>query len=162
QEGKVGQIAPQVYRLRIQRVVFGRAIFGPTQQRRHSNHASLAGGADQMISRTDLNPLSAEAVALLKDAPLPKRAFNILYWMSPKRQIEAAQLMVSTGNFSRSFLQALLVASKPEDRVMWGAKPMRGLSSEQAIKMQQELECLLKDSGEAAGYSDDMMSLVVV
>ena len=108
-----------------------------------------------------LNQLSMEAVELLKGKPIVKSTLNIFRWMSPPRQVEVAKLMVSTGNFSRSFAQALLVATKPDDRVTMKSRPIYGLSDEQKAEMQRELESLLKDIGALENYGADVLSLVV-
>ena len=114
-----------------------------------------------MINRTTLNELSMEAIELLKDRPISAPALNILRWMNPARQVEAAELMVSTGNFSRNFAQALLVATKPEGRITSGSRPIPGLSEEQKVRMQQELECVLNDFRATEIYGADVLSLVV-
>jgi hypothetical protein len=108
-----------------------------------------------------LNQLSPETIELLKDKPVSRPALNMLRRMNPRRQVEAAEFMVSSGNFSRSFAQALLLATKSDDRVTWRHKPVRGLLQEQKSRMQHELDCVLKESGARDGYGADVLSLVV-
>jgi hypothetical protein len=105
--------------------------------------------------------LSAETVRLLSDKPISNEALNMLRRMRQSRQLEAAELMVSTGNFSRSFTQALLAATKPEDCDMSRSKPISGLSQERRLNMQQELEDVLKDVAVTKNYGVDVLSLVV-
>jgi hypothetical protein len=69
--------------------------------------------------------------------------------------------MVSTGNFSRNFAQALLVASEPEDRVKMRSRPIVGLSQEQKVKMQRELGSLLNDFEIMESHGADMLCLLV-
>jgi hypothetical protein len=105
--------------------------------------------------------LSAEAVRLLSGKPIPSNALNMLRRMSQPRQVEAAEFMISTGNFSRSFVQALLAATRPEDCDMSRSKPISGLSQERRLNMQQELEEVLKDVAVTKNYGVDVLSLVV-
>ncbi len=109
-----------------------------------------------------LNQLSAEAFNLLKDTPIGANALKVLLRMKPTRQVEAAKLIVSAGNFTRRFAQALYTATKRENRVMpRGTRRMSGLPQKQEIKMQHELECLLNDSQATESYGTDVLSLVV-
>jgi hypothetical protein len=108
-----------------------------------------------------LDQLSAEAFELLKDTPISATALNTLRWMRPKRQVEAANLMVSTGNYSRSFAKALLIATKPAERVNMRSRPVRGLSRAQQESMQQELDNLLSDAKVTESYGADQLNLVV-
>jgi RepB plasmid partitioning protein len=108
-----------------------------------------------------LDQLSTDTFELLKDKPVIAATLNVLRWMKPTRQIEAANLMVSTGNYSKSFAKALLVATNPAERVTRRMRPVCGLSREQKDLMQQELENLLKDIGVTESYGTDVLSLVV-
>lgn len=113
-----------------------------------------------------LNQLSAGALERLKDKPIAANAIKFLLRMKPARQVEAAELIVSTGNFTRRFAQALYVATKPGDRLTprYKHKRMRGLPHEQQAKMQQKLEYLLNDFsdfGATENYGSNVLSLVV-
>ncbi len=105
--------------------------------------------------------LSAETVRLLSGKPISNHALNLLRRMSQARQVEAAEFMISTGNFSRSFAQALLLATRPDDCDMSRSKPISGLSQERRLEMQQELEGLSKDVGLTQNYGTDVLRLVV-
>ena len=108
-----------------------------------------------------LNQLSKEALDLLNGRPVVWRALRILRWMSPSRQVESAKLMVSTGDFSTSFVQGLLLATEPEDRLLRRGRPVFGVSQEQKVKMQRELKRLLSDIGIMDSYGADKLSLIV-
>lgn len=82
-------------------------------------------------------------------------------WMSPDRQVEAVKLMVSTGNFTRSFAKALLLATEPEHRVSMHGRPILGLSQGKKVEMKRELKCLLNDCGVMESYGADMLSVLV-
>ena len=108
-----------------------------------------------------LDQLSAEAFEVLKDKPIAAATLNVLRWMKPTRQVEAANLMVSTGNYSKSFAKALLIATSPAERVMMRRRPEYGLSREQKGNMHQELESVLNDVGVTESYGADVLNLVV-
>jgi hypothetical protein len=105
--------------------------------------------------------LNAETVRLLSGKAIPSSALNMLRRMRPSRQVEAAEFMISTGNFSRSFVQALLAATKREDCDMSRSKPISGLSQTQRLEMQQELERVLKEFAMTRNYGIEVLSLVV-
>lgn len=108
-----------------------------------------------------LNDLSADAAELLKGKPIVKAALGVFRWMSPERQVEMAKLMNLTGNYSRSFAQALLIATKPSDRLKTRSKPIAGLSYEHKVDMLHELEILLNDIGVLESYGENRLCLVV-
>jgi hypothetical protein len=110
--------------------------------------------------RCSIKSIRSSSTELLTDKPVTTLARNVLRRMKPARQVEAAEFMASTRNFSRVFALALLLASKPEERLARRAKPILGLSQERIAKMQQELECMLKDSSAMQSYGSDMLSLV--
>jgi hypothetical protein len=127
----------------------------------HTVPGWLAECIKESTEQCSINTVRRSLVELLKDKPISTLARNVLRRMSPTRQVEAAELMVSTGNFSRIFALSLLLATKSEDRLAWRAKPIRGISQERQAAMQKELECLLKDSRATENHSADVLSLVV-
>jgi hypothetical protein len=81
--------------------------------------------------------------------------------MTPTRQVAAAKFMLSTGNYSKSFAKALLVATNPAGRVTSRIRPIPGLSADMKDDMQRELKHLLNDLTGAENYGADVLSLVV-
>jgi len=69
--------------------------------------------------RTMLNGVCPEVVELLKDKSVNPIAFEVLAKMKPGRQIEAAELMATAGNYSGSYAGALLAAT---GRRIWRAR----------------------------------------
>jgi hypothetical protein len=126
----------------------------------HTVPSWLAERINGSNERCSVNSAPKSLDVLLKDKPVSTLARNILLRMNPTRQVEAAEFMVSAGNFSRIFALALLLATKQEDRVARRAKPILGLSRERIANMQQDLECLLKDSAATENYGTDVLSLV--
>lgn len=113
--------------------------------------------------RAMLNGICAEVVELLKDRPINPTAFESLKKMKPLRQMEAAELMVATGNFTLVYARALLAATRKQDLVKPDApKNIGGLSNDQMARMEREMEGLQQDfKAIEASYGDDMLHLVV-
>jgi ParB-like chromosome segregation protein Spo0J len=113
--------------------------------------------------KTLLDGICPEAVDLLKDKTVNPQTFETLRKMKPMRQIEAAELMVTAGNWSAGYAKALLAATKQEDL----AKPERpkkilGLTSEQMARMEREMTSLHQDFKQIeSSYGDDILHLVV-
>lgn len=113
--------------------------------------------------RTLLDGICPEAVELLKDKSVNPVTFDVLRKMKPMRQIEAAELMATAGNWSSSYAKALLAATKQEDL----AKPdqpkkIAGLTPEQMARMEREMSSLHQDFKQIENsYGDDILHLVI-
>jgi hypothetical protein len=113
--------------------------------------------------KTLLDGICPEVVDLLKDKTVNPQTFETLRKMKPMRQIEAAELMVTAGNWSAGYAKALLAATKQEDL----AKPERpkrilGLTSEQMARMEREMTSLHQDFKQIENsYGDDILHLVI-
>ncbi len=73
-------------------------------------------------------------------------AFRILKKMKPLRQVEVAELLISSGNYSMPYLRALYAATN-RDLLIPGteAKKAFGLTPEQLGKMEREVEGLQRE-----------------
>ena len=88
-----------------------------------------------------LDGVHAEAVDLLKDKQICPDAIRILKKVSSMRQIEMAELMIATGNFTHGYAQALLMGTPKDQRLNPDApKKIAGLSPEDVARMEQEME----------------------
>src|SRR6185503_9004753 len=79
------------------------------------------------------------------------------------RQIEAAELMNTAGNYATSYAKALLAATRQSDLVK-SDQPKRigGLTSEQMTRMEREMEAVQQDlKAVEARYGDDVLHLVI-
>jgi len=84
--------------------------------------------------------ICAEAADLLKDKPVTSGCFAIFRKMSPLRQIEAAELMVTISNYSVVLAKTILTASTPDQLVKPGTrKAPRALTPEQIAHLEQEM-----------------------
>ncbi len=104
-----------------------------------------------------------EVVELLKDRSVNPSTFTMLRKMRAVRQIEAAELMISAGNFTGSYARALLAATRQSDLVQ-SHKPKKigGMTPEQMARMEREMASLTADFRTLeASYGDDVLHLVI-
>jgi len=93
-----------------------------------------------------LNGICKEAIEILKNKHVSLGAFAFLRKLKPMRQIEVADLLVATGNFSVPYAKALLAATRSEMLVDPDKhKVVEGLTPEQVAKMEKEMEVLQRD-----------------
>jgi ParB-like chromosome segregation protein Spo0J len=104
-----------------------------------------------------------EAIELLKDKSVNSRTFDILRKMKPMRQIEAAELMTTAGNYSLSYARALLAATRQADLVKSDEpKKIAGMTAEQMARMEREMEKLQRDLKTVESrYGEDVLQLVI-
>ena len=93
-----------------------------------------------------LNGICKEAAEILKNKHVSLGAFSFLRKMKPMRQIEVAELLAATGNFSVPYVKALFAATHPDMLVEPDKhKVVEGLTPEQVAKMEKEMEALQRD-----------------
>ena len=102
--------------------------------------------ANIRAKRDLLNGICVEATELLKNRRVSMGVFSILRKMKPMRQIEVAELLLASTNFSVPYTRALLVATRPDMLVEPDKqKIVEGLTPEQVAKMEKEMEVLQRD-----------------
>lgn len=113
--------------------------------------------------RTLLTNICPEVVELLKDKTVNPVTFDVLRKMRPLRQIEAAELMMTAGNWTASYAKALLAATKQSDlNKPDQPKRIAGLSAEQMARMEREMATLHQDFKQIeSSYGDDVLNLVI-
>jgi hypothetical protein len=102
-------------------------------------------------------------VELLKDKSINPTTFDVLRKMKPMRQMEAAELMNTAGNYAASYAKALLAATR-QDELVRSTKPKRvaGLTAEQMARMEREMEKLQRDLKTVESrYGEDVLQLVI-
>lgn len=93
-----------------------------------------------------LNGVCKEAAEILKNRHVSLGVFSLLRKLKPMRQIEVAELLVATSNFSVPYAKALLAATHPDMLVDPDKhKIVEGLTPEQVSKMEKEMEVLQRD-----------------
>ena len=110
-----------------------------------------------------LGGICPEVVDLLKDKSLNPTTFDVLRKMKPMRQIEAADLMSTAGNYTASYAKALLAATRQADLVKSEQpKKVGGLTPDQMARMEREMETVQQDLKMVeARYGDDVLHLVI-
>lgn len=104
-----------------------------------------------------------EVIELLKDKSVNSRTFEVLRKMKAMRQIEAAELMVTAGNYTASYAKALLAATRQADLVKADTpKKIAGMTPEQMARMEREMEKLQRDLKTVESrYGEDVLQLVI-
>ena len=113
--------------------------------------------------RTLLVGICPEVIELLKDKSVNPNTFEVLRKMKPMRQIDAAELMSTAGNFTASYAKALLAATRQSDLVKADKpKQIAGMTAEQMARMEREMEKLQKDLKTVESrYGEDVLQLVI-
>lgn len=93
-----------------------------------------------------LNGVCKEAAEILKTKRVSLGVFAVLKRMKPMRQIEVAELLTDTGNYSVPYAKALFAATQPDMLLEPDKhKAVKGLTPEQVAKMEKEMESLQRD-----------------
>jgi ParB-like chromosome segregation protein Spo0J len=98
-------------------------------------------------TRSVLSNLCPEAIEVLKDKDVPLLALRLLKRVKPLRQIEIAELMRSTGNYSAPYARMLVLMSGKDQFVEYNnrRKRMEPVRPEDLAKMENELKALERD-----------------
>lgn len=93
-----------------------------------------------------LNGVCPEAVALVKERPISPAAIRYFKRVRPLRQIEMAELMSATNNFTEPYARALYLATS-QNMLLRPQEPKKaeGVSPEDLTRMERELESLERD-----------------
>jgi hypothetical protein len=113
--------------------------------------------------RNLLDGVCPEVIELLQDKTVNTRVFEVLRKMKPMRQIEVAEIMVSVGNFSMAYGNALLGATRQADLANADKpKKVAGLTPEQMARLERETASVNQDfKALEETYGDDVLNLVV-
>jgi len=110
-----------------------------------------------------LDGICQEAIDCLGTKHIAATAFKILKKMKPLRQLEVAELLVAANNFTMPYVKALYAATH-QALLLDADKPKKveGLTSEQMLRMEREIEGLQKDLKLIEeSYGTEMLSLVL-
>lgn len=93
-----------------------------------------------------LKGVCAEAAELLKKRPIRRGALRELRRVSPMRQIEMAELMIASHNFTVAYAKCLVAATAQEELIeLEGPNQVTGLTPEDMARMEREMQTLEKD-----------------
>lgn len=119
--------------------------------------------ADVKSSMSLLDGISDAAADLLKDKPISPQAIRLMRRVTGLRQIEIAELMASTNNFSKNYVEAMVLTT-PKDQQLHPEEPKRkeGLTREEIGKMEVEMEALERDlKAVERNYGENMLNLAL-
>lgn len=108
--------------------------------------------------------ICSEAVQLLRGKPANAGTLRQLRKAKPMRQIEMAELMRASNNFSVAYAKCL-VAATPQEQLIESeqAKDVDGLSSADMARMEREMESLSGDFKQIEeSYGKNVLNLVIV
>lgn len=108
-----------------------------------------------------LDGIAPEAINILKTTKISVGAIKVLKRVKPFRQVEMAEVMHATGNFTGIYARALLLGTK-DDMLVQKKKEPAFLSLEDASKIETELESLEKDfKALEESYAETVINLTV-
>ena len=116
--------------------------------------------------RASLNVTSGpcdEVVEKLKDKQMSPAALKSLRSVLPARQIEIAELMVAANNFTKSYVEALLLGTPKNMMRPKAVKPARRVKREELARMELEMESLgMQYRACESVFSEKVLQLTVV
>jgi ParB/RepB/Spo0J family partition protein len=119
--------------------------------------------ADVKASMTLLDGINEEAADLLKDKAVSPKAIRLMRKVNGVRQIEIAELMVSAGNYTKGYADALVLGT-PKDQLVNPDEPKqkKGMTREEIGKLEAEMETLERDlKAVERSYGDNMLNLTL-
>jgi hypothetical protein len=112
--------------------------------------------------RNLLNGVCPEAVEVLKARRIASGAFSALRKMKPVRQVQAAELMVASNNYTARFARALLMGTTDEMRIEPQHHDPRYITPTQRAHLVHETDMLLqKAKAVEAAYGANLLTLSV-
>ena len=118
----------------------------------HNSEETIAAALNVNVStirkkRDLLDGICAEAVDILKDRRVPPYSFAVLRKLKPVRQVEAAELMVSSNLYSHRFAEALLAGTRDEMLVVpEKVRTAKMFSADQKARIISEADNLLRNA----------------
>src|SRR5262245_899284 len=107
-----------------------------------------------------LDGINPEAAELLKDKHMTADAIRLLRKVTRLRQIEIAEVLISANNFTKSYVEALVLATSRDQMVSpQEEKKKVGLTAEELARMEREMEALEHDfKSIESNYTENIMS----
>lgn len=107
--------------------------------------------------------INEEVADLLKDKQISPKALSVLKRVSTARQVEIAELMVSTNNFNAWYAEALFISTPASELRQPKNLKKKGLSPEDIAGMESELDAIGRDFKKLeVSYGDNMLSLTLI
>lgn len=125
---------------------------------------ALSVDMDFVKRRTNLlDGICDEAVALLRDKSISAAAIREVRRAKPMRQIEIAELMRASHNYSAMYAKCLIAATPDDQLAEVRQKEVKGLSPDELARMEHEMELLTKEFRIVEdSHGENTLNLVVV
>ena len=120
---------------------------------------------DTIKAKRDLlTGICPEAVELLKDRKASAGAIRELKRVKPMRQIEMAEVMVASNNFTSAYAKCLVMATPPDQLVESNEQnPPEGMENQDVSRLQREIKSMEHEFKLVQEeYGQNMLNLVVV
>lgn len=93
-----------------------------------------------------LNDICPEVLTLLQDKPMAQKTMRLLKKVKPIRQIEMAEIMVSAGTYTSTYVRALMMTT-PKDQFIHPERPKKtpGIKPEDLARIEHEMRVQEKD-----------------
>ncbi len=101
---------------------------------------------------------------LLKDKNISPRSLKLLRRVTVARQLEIAELMVGAENYSKGYIEALILGT-PKDQLsqMVAVKKRKGFSAESIARMEQEMGMLERElKAVEKNYGENVLQLTLI
>lgn len=108
-----------------------------------------------------LDGIASEVVELLKDRTIGQHVFRVLRKMKPMRQREAAEMMLLANRYTQSYIDMILVATRPEPLVEKKKIKHSEVTPEDIAHMEREMVKLYHDYQLVEEMGETMLVLVV-
>lgn len=114
-------------------------------------------------NRSLLEGICAEAVDVLRDKQIARGALTLLKKVKPLRQMEMADIMVASGNYTATYARALVMTT-PKDQLVDPDDPKKipGVSPEDLARVEHEVRIQEKDFRVLdETYNEQVMALTI-
>lgn len=111
-----------------------------------------------------LDGVTEQASELLKDKAMSHYVLRLLKRVTPVRQIEIAEYLINSNNFTIGFVEALIMGT-PKDQMVAPEKKKkrRGLSREEIARLEQEMESMGRDfKAVEKSYGESVLNLTLL
>lgn len=113
-------------------------------------------------NKTLLAGVCPEAIEILKDKQIQQAALRSLKKVKPIRQIEMAELMVTSGTYTKAYAEALVMMTAPDLVAEETGKQSAGTRTEDLARMENEIKALEKDFAVLdEGYGRNVVDLTL-
>lgn len=111
-----------------------------------------------------LKGIHEDVAEILKDKNIAPQKLKLLRKVTQVRQIAIAELMVASGNYTNSYVEALILGTPPDQMVnVTGPKKRKGFTKETIARLEDEMASLERDfKAVESGYGQSVLHLTLI